>query len=266
MALLIVGPALALSAPAQCAEGAPFCCGMNAYPTTRYAAELPLDVVHEFATAEGKTLRFDPAGSTFARYEYALSVYYEDPDDLLPDDVVEFQAWVADDQGDVWTTTTRFLAGDVVGLMRRGLRRLNAAPATVTDVFNSAPALGPVRSSLGGHESFEIAVGSEVYEVHPEYGMVQTEVWHVVDGRHSRLVARSKDHSLITWAGQPLPAFWRWVDPNEMWAWNTAAPSWSSAQDPELDVMWIAAFAPYPLIFERAAEKGQPQSSVTIAG
>lgn len=80
----------------------------------KLTTELRLPAAVEHPTADGRTLRLAPAGRTFPRYAFELSVHR--PQDTGGDvrDVIEHRAWIADAEGTVWSAASRFTSAWLV--------------------------------------------------------------------------------------------------------------------------------------------------------
>ena len=229
----------------------------------RFLAEIYLAAAVVYPTTDGQMLQFAPEGDVHAAaYQFALEVE-ERPSHDEPENVVMFRVWVADSEGDVWTTTIEFTASKLghrlVDEMAREVESAERMPEEVRQAFEQARPLSDVFAWYSDDVYVPVRVDGEEHLLAQEYLGGWFDVAVVNEGLYwplPFLAVRTRE-GLPSIDGEEIPAVWYHLDLTELWRWNGAL--WDAG-----DEMWMDSALPVPLVFERTNERAEPQPTVTV--
>lgn len=237
----------------------------------KLTTELWLPAPVEHSTADGRTLRIDPAGPGFPAYTFQLSAHRPPEVGPEPRDIIEHRAWIADAEGTAWTAASRFTSSWLVeqlGLATfenfRLLAYYDQAPQ-VHAAFADALLLREVQYSSDDRLYRSLLLGTRWMQCIFKYTTLSFDIAAQpgVGGR-LQLLARLREGCLECFPSPDaeertrLPALVYELDhPSVLITRNTAV------QGPEPGE-WNDSPLLLPIRWERASDGAPPQACVTV--
>lgn len=216
-------------------------------------------------TVDGRQLRFAwEHWRDKLHYRFELGFAYRDPDDELPTDAIECRFWLADADGRVWTTRSRFTAklfvSNLVSFASTSLPTYLAdLDEEVAALFDNALLLEGARYSSDDRFYRQLVLRDEVVNVQFHYTCMTFDVAFAEEAMIGvTLWVRLRENSLFV-DGDSIPTICFTMNPHRLWSANLGLPC-----EEDGHVYWEDSFLPVPLVFELTDETAGPNSRVQL--
>ena len=218
-----------------------------------------------YPTSDGRQLRITHEHwRDKLHYQFELGFAHRDPSDELPTDAVECRFWLADVDGNLWTTRSRFTARLFVSSLvsfssTSRLVTLDDLGADVANLFDSALLLEDARYSSDDRFYRQLVLGDAVLEVQFHYTSMSFDVAYVEETMSgTALWIRLREGSLFI-DGDPVPTICYQMRPHRLWSSNVGLPC-----EEDGHVYWEDSYLPVPLVFELTDEVAEPNPRVVL--